>query len=293
MRKICLLLTTLTLPISALAGEPGGSAKPVETLPRTAKWNMHYDDDSCSIWGQFGAGKNEVLVRMSRYQPGSVTELVLYGQRFAKQSVYSKVLTDFNSDGTNTVAWAMNGKSDKLPLVMLGNRDLAERTLDKPAAMLPDLSAEQQDAVENVTLRIGREKPFLLPISPAAGVWGALRTCTTNLVKLWGFDPDQQAHLQRTAMPITSPANWVVSNDYPDKALYSGISGVVHFRLDVGSEGQVEACHIQMASKGPEFAQVTCAAIQKRAKFTPALDQAGKPVRSYFVAQVRWLNSPP
>ena len=246
------------------------------------------------MWGQFGAGKKMVSLRMTEYQPRGVPEIALYGERFFTLAPYSKVTTDFNSDGTRTDHMAFNGKSDKLPVVLIGHVDMADREAGKPEpgkfdTDLPDLTPEQEDAVQDLTIRIGSEKPIRLPLSPAAGVWGALRTCTASLVKTWGFDPEQQAKLKTPPRPITDPQRWIVSDDYPDKALDKGMNGIVRLRLDIAADGTVEACHVQMQSKPQDFSAVTCANLLKRAKLSPALDTTGKPVRSFYVASVRWV----
>lgn len=249
---------------------------------------MHYDDDSCSMWGQFGEGKAQVAMRMTRYQPGSATELALYGKRFASGAQYSDVETDFKSDGTSSKGRGIHGKSDKLPLMLLGMRDLSDRP-DRHDLEWSSLSSLEQDTIADVTIRIGNETPLRLPLSPAAGVWGALRTCTDNLVRRWGFDPAEQASLSRAATPLDSPRKWLRSDDYPTGAILGGQIGVVHFRLEVAADGSVSACHVQMESKPHDFSAATCAALSRRARFAPALDRHGQAVRSYYVNGVNWL----
>lgn len=288
LRQASLLFATLAL---TLVNPVAAKDKPVEVLTRTAKWDMHYDDDSCSIWGQFGEGKAQIAIRMTRYQPDSATELALYGQRLLNKAPYVKVATDFNSDGTSTTFPALSGKAEKLPLLLLGTRDLADRQRsfdDSVASLAPD----QQDGIASLTITIGGDKPIHLPLSPAAGVWGAMRTCTTNLVRTWGFDPDEQASLSRRASPLVSPQKWLRSDDYPNKALETGQIGVVRFRLDIAPDGTVSGCHVQMQSKPHDFSAVTCRAIELRARFDPALDKQGKAVRSYFVGAVNWVMHP-
>jgi periplasmic protein TonB len=84
----------------------------------------------------------------------------------------------------------------------------------------------------------------------------------------------------------------VRSSDYPFEALLRGNNGIVHFRLDVAENGDVSGCQIQAASRPADFATATCKALTSRAKFSPAINQQGQAIRSYYVNTVRWIVGP-
>ena len=64
--------------------------------------------------------------------------------------------------------------------------------------------------------------------------------------------------------------------------------GLVGVELDVGIDGRVSACRIVETSDSPALDHATCAIIQRRARFLPAIDGKGRPVPDRWRQRVRW-----
>jgi protein TonB len=69
--------------------------------------------------------------------------------------------------------------------------------------------------------------------------------------------------------------------------LRQGRQGMVEFRLVVDEQGQVANCHVDLDTPGP-FGEATCNAISRRARFKPALDAEGRPMRALYVCSVEF-----
>jgi len=79
------------------------------------------------------------------------------------------------------------------------------------------------------------------------------------------------------------------TDDYPQEALVRDQQGTAQFLLLIGTDGKVAACHVVKASGVPSLDGMGCQAIRQRARFKPALDRNGKPVRSaYTTPPVSW-----
>jgi len=78
-------------------------------------------------------------------------------------------------------------------------------------------------------------------------------------------------------------------SDYPDKSIMDGHNGLVQFRLDIDAAGAVAGCYVLHRTNPDDFADLTCRLIRQRAKFSPALDRDGKPVKSFFISKVRFV----
>jgi hypothetical protein len=259
---------------------------PVETLASTGRWEMNYDADSCHLISNFGSGDAQVTAMFTRYQPGDPFELKLFGKRFERGgAVRVPVTTDFASDGTTFRGDALRGNAGELPLLVVGKRYLVEWQGEAP----PAISPEQERSVRSVTVQVGRGRPFRLALGSMAAPMNAMRTCTANLVRSWGFDPAEQAGLSRQAVPLNDPAQWLDGDDFPNSANLLGQNGIVQFRLAIEADGAISNCAVQSATAGSDFATTTCRAVTRRARFQPALNAAGQPVRSYYVQAVRWL----
>lgn len=272
-----------TVPNAAIAKE-----RAPETLTRSGSWVVNYDRDACQLLAQFGAGKDMLVMRVTRYEPGDSFDFGLYGRRLASIDIRSEAKVDFGLRQTPVVLQAMNGKAGNLPLVMFGSTRLDGWQRAAPGEIGPSLSAQQESAVSGVTVKIRGKKPFRLEFGSLAKPMEQLRSCQTDLLKSWGYDPVIQTTLSKPVRPVTSAAHWLRAADYPMGAVAMGQNGIVQFRLDVDAEGKISGCHVLARTSPDVFADTTCRSVSKRAKLEPALDADGKPVRSFYVQKVRW-----
>lgn len=257
-----------------------------EELAMKGKWELAYEPTFCQLRGEFGEENARVAMQMTRYEPGDQFELRFYGKRFSNHYPFGTAITDFNSDGTSVEGWTMNGTAGNVPVIFLGNRNFVEPLPDNDASVA--VTPEMEAAVTSLTLKAG-SKPAIKLLLPVMGqAMRAMRTCTTELVRHWGFDPDVQAQLTRQVEPLADAGNWIRSEDYPNRALEQGGSGIIRYRLDVDENGQPTNCDVQYRTKSPDFAASTCSLLMQRARFTPALDSSGNAVRSYYVGTVYW-----
>jgi len=262
-----------------------------ETLARTGKWNVNYDRDACHLLAEFGTGKDMLILRLTRYEPGESFELALYGRKLASADARSKMKVDFGLGGAPVEAEAINGTAGNLPLTLFGSTRLDGWKSEGREEIGPSLSPQQEAAVTGLTVKIERKKLFRLDFGSLAKPMEQLRKCQTDLLKSWGFDPVVQTTLAKPARPASSPAVWLRDSDYPSEAIAMGQNGIVQFRLDVDADGRVSGCHVLARTSPDVFADTTCRAVTRRAKLEPALDANGKPVRSFFVQKVRWQMS--
>ncbi|MBO9623429.1 MAG: energy transducer TonB [Sphingomonas sp.] len=92
------------------------------------------------------------------------------------------------------------------------------------------------------------------------------------------------------ARPQGDPATWFSTDDYPTAALRHGTQGTVAFGVEVDRSGNLTRCFIVKSSGSPVLDSATCAIMRERARFAPAIDSAGQPVRSRYLSRVRWQS---
>ncbi|WP_168355867.1 energy transducer TonB [Sphingomonas gei] len=270
------------LPAGAAAKEP----EP-EVLARAAKWQVDYDKEACHLLAKFGEGRHQVIARFTRYKPGDAFDLTLYGSRLLGLNAKVPVTVAFGAGGSTVIGEAMTGTAgEETPLLVLTNLRLDGRPGD--AADAPGVTPAQESAIAEATFVIPRKRAFRLGFGSLGQPLAALRACQADLLRHWGFDPQVQARLSRPAMPVAEPTGWINGFDYP-QAMRVGNNVLVRFRLDLDSAGAVSACHVLYRSKPDDFADVACRAVSERARFRPALDAEGKPVRSFYIDEIRWL----
>jgi TonB family protein len=274
---------------AALPGLPPALAKPVETLARSGKWIVDYDQDACHLLAQFGTGKGEVVMRMTRYDLGPSFKLSLYGARFDAYSVRGLAKLDFGLGGKPIETGGMSGSVGETKAIFLSNVRLDGWKPGAPGETGPTITAAQEAAVSGMTVQIAGKKPFRLEFGSLGSPFAQLRSCQADLVKSWGYDPAEQAALSRRIKQINGFRDWLKSSDYPDEATSKGYNGLVQIRLDVDPAGQVAGCRVLNRTNPDVFADLTCRAVTKRAKFQPALDAQGRPVRAFEVYSIVWV----
>ena len=274
---------------SCVASTAALAAREPQSLARTGRWVMDYDADSCQLISAFGTDKDAVTFVLNRFEPADDFYLDLIGKRFDLDPTMPQTIVDFGPiDNPRPITTTFGMNSDTPALLSLHD-DLLDRGNSPPGVTFPAITPEQEAAVTYVVVRQGAHKPIRLELGSMGAPMRAMRTCIDDLVRSWGFDPAVQAALSRHPVSIGSPGDWLRSGDYPGAMLTVGGQGLVQFRLDIDEQGAVTGCHIQGHTKPEGFTALTCRLITKRAKFRPALDMSGKPVKSYNVNRVRWI----
>ncbi|MCF2514490.1 energy transducer TonB [Sphingomonas sp. G124] len=78
------------------------------------------------------------------------------------------------------------------------------------------------------------------------------------------------------------------TDDYPQSAIRNEEQGTTAVRLSIGTDGRVTDCSITGSSGSSALDAATCNILRRRARFTPAKDQAGNPISDTFSQRIRW-----
>ena len=285
---ICAAITSLLV-----ASVPTSAAdQPVISLARTSKWEIKYNPDSCQLLAGFGSSEQRVIFVLTREQPGDWFDLQLFGRPLKYGETDMPVELTFEPDGKPTknrgISLTMSG-GEKLPVVRLHGLRLDGWDDWKHPELIRPVTPARESAITAIGFKPAGGKRYRLETGSMGAPMAAVRSCTDDLIKTWGYDPAVEASLQRRPAPIGSPASWLRTEDYPTKSLAQGHNGLVRYRLDVDPAGMPIGCRVLYRTNPDEFADTTCKLLVQRARFAPALDGAGKPVKSFYTGDVRWM----
>lgn len=275
------VLLLCILPGVAMASEP-------EQLEREGKWVADYDENACHLIAQFGTGDKAVYARFTRYQPGDSFNFDVISKRLRSPEARSDAKVDFGLGAAAQKQNVLRGQVGDRPAVYFRSLRLDGWEWSSEQDTAPAITPEQEKQVADVAVTVPGARPFRLNFGSLDKPMEALRTCMTNLVQSWGYDPAVDTALSRRVAPLESPAKWLRASDYPESALRGGHNGVVQFRVDVDPNGAIAGCHVLARTEPDDFADFTCKLVTRRGKFEPALDAAGRPTRSYFITRVQW-----
>lgn len=82
------------------------------------------------------------------------------------------------------------------------------------------------------------------------------------------------------------------NSDYPRKAGDDGVEGVVTVHFTVGADGRVSGCKVVDSSGNGELDSTTCTLIERRFRYEPARDGAGRPVADVTGWKQEWWIGP-
>lgn len=268
---------------------------PAAPLKREGKWVLNYADGACHLSGAFGTASDQVIIHFSQAGPGQWLRLNLYGKPLGKSfSTFSEARVSFLPT-TEKPNWrpVTNGTIKRpegiLPAVFLGGIRLDNRSSPEGDELeLPPVDAATEQAVYALSVTKRGGGALIFDLQTMGPPMQAMRVCIDNLIRHWGFDPAELQTRQSRATPTGNPAKWATTDDYPAKMVFNGTSAFVTFKVNVDERGSVADCVVLEATNPPEIGSHTCRLIEKRAKFAPARDKDGKPVKDFYVNRVFW-----
>jgi protein TonB len=84
--------------------------------------------------------------------------------------------------------------------------------------------------------------------------------------------------ISKAAAARGNPASWVTNDDYPPAALRAGDQGSVGIAFEVNPQGRVVNCNVTSSSGSSLLDQTTCRLVERRGRYSPALDAGGNPI---------------
>jgi TonB family protein len=284
------------LAVAALIASPA-QARRLRTMQPTSQWVVNYDEDTCRLAREFGDGKQRLTVIFEQFVPGDIFQLMFLGRAFdpAAVSTGSKATIRFGpnelADEDNSVTLVTVGPQ---PGVLLGafQRLAAPSAQEKLAGKqasdakrpyeYPPIGSAREHAA--TWLQLSKVLPYDIELEtgPMDRPLDALRQCSWDTVKSWGLSIEEQKGLTQKAYPSVPSSSWLNSSDYPPEMLKQGYEGIVNFRLIVDASGVPISCHVQSSTRPKAFDDVVCQQVLKHARFHPALDAQGRPVKSYY-----------
>jgi len=266
--------------IAALLAAAGLAAAPPapEAPPRapTKGWVVDYADTFCSASREYGDAQNPLLFVLRPSPTGELLQLFVIRPSHYVSAEHIPVTLDYA------------GRTEKTTALVYGSHKTSRRFL------LVNLGGEAATAVAKAKTVAIRSKDgdfaFAVPGMPQA--MAALETCNADLRALWNISDEKRASIAVPAKPAASLASWVGPEDYPAQALREDVGGSSKVLLFVNEQGKVADCLLVETSGNASLDAMTCIAMRDRGKFQPALDGAGKPMRSVYRQKISWRLSP-
>ena len=259
----------LTSALLLLQPAIASAAAPLQPI---SKWNISEGDTLCIASRSYGSPAGPVSLSIVPSPNGQSYEL-LVGSKYTsgERATEEEGSVDFGSGPIK--AWALFYQT-------------VNRTSDVHDFRIPAPEMNQATSAPSMSLHIAGSSDFTFALDSMTDVLDHLLACRAELNRRWNID-GKNAEI---STPARGDLRSVFSaEDYPLQALEGGLEGKGQYLLLIDQRGKVAGCDVLQPTGVPVLDVTACAVIENKAKFTPALDGSGKPVRDTIVTPpINW-----
>lgn len=287
----CLMLLAALVPGAAGAQDAG-----TIVLEPASAWNASYRDGLCRLSRMFGpAGQQHALV-FEQTAPNAIFSMSVAGPGLSDVDAGRKLRLAFGPGGPGSDQDIVKNRNAEFGAVVF-LKDLALNPGEVTAASITDgigfavniagVDIESARPLREITLSQGGQT-LVFRTGSLAAPFGVLNDCTSHILSTWGIDPEAHRTAQRsTRLREVQKVARTIQEKYPLQALIEARGGVVGVAVLVDAEGTPTECRITNDSGDRGLNAVACGGLMK-ARFDPALDAEGKPMKSYWMTRITY-----
>lgn len=283
----------LLLAIAGAQACLSGSADAQDAVLRlepSTPWNLDYAEDSCALRRGFTDGTHSAFLEMRQFAPDAVFRFMIYSDDMdvGEEGADYVVNPDSQSRQGREAFPIYIGETGK-GMVFSGGIGELDETGEERSDLSVEERATRESAIAGVTLLQAFEQPIRLETGPLNAPMEGMRACLDELLTHWGIDVQAHRTLTREVQPRRVDRllreMW---HSYPARALGGGYQAALRLRLIVNTDGRVDECNVQAAVGLDDFHESACRTLRNYARFEPALDANGIPIRSYWTTSVSY-----
>ncbi|UAB79110.1 TonB family protein [Erythrobacter sp. SCSIO 43205] len=290
-----------------LAGlsSPAEAAKEPVVLKARTPWNVDFGETKCRLARAFGEGEDKHVLLVDQHSPSSGASVTVAGPSFRRFTSRKETLVALGDATEPFEAPGMKAELGPIgyglvfsniyflkdqPAVLIEARKAGsdnEGTDNDPVRISGQLDSEFGADIEYLSFKQG-SREVRLETGPLGEAFEVLNTCTSDMLKDWGFDVETQRLVAKG--PVWTNRDAVtrrIVDSYPRAALRRGESAILRMRVTIDEQGGVEDCVINEVTRTETLESPACEQMQK-AEFEPAVNVVGQPVRSFFTTSITY-----
>ena len=291
MRLKAMMLAALACAAPALAQEPEAGASTVE-LRASSPWQVSFENGVCRAGRLFEAGGKSHVLTFEQIAPTGSVDVMIVGSAIESielgQPIQIRIADTLLVESPNFTKGQIEDFGASITIMQLGLKP--SPTIDETATPMPfgrGIDLEALADADRISITQNGERVEVIT-GPLRDVFQVLNDCTAHILKTWGFDA---AKLQTAEVgpQILNPLSHArkVQEAYPVRALRNREQGTVGVLVKIDEEGRVYECEIISDSGSKDLNNAACTGMMI-AKFEPAKDKAGEPLKSYFSTRISY-----
>ena len=272
-----------------------------ETATRLAPlrpWNIDFSENRCRLSRLFGTEKEPHLIFFEQAAPSGGFGLTFAGSQLKRFGRVSDVSLGAERDEPiEPIERFYHGDVAGIgPAIIIADYQIGrfdETSVDakEKGDEIPRLSTAGIDLDEAATIDrfvLTREEDVVsFETGDMMPAFQALNVCTSDLLRSWGLDPDEHQAYRSPVWTNRISVSKRIARYYPRDALNRGEMGVFRMRVIVEKDGAVSDCFLEASTESARLNSPACRQM-RRAKFEPARDAQGEPMRSFYSTSVSY-----
>ncbi|MCJ1960313.1 TonB family protein [Novosphingobium mangrovi (ex Hu et al. 2023)] len=288
--------------VCGLLTAPDAQAKPdTFVLEASSPWNVDWADNACLLQRMYGEGEEGVLLRFMNFTPDYTYQIQLTGGPAKLNLPHRDIdvaFAPFPSYEADAIAAKVDDTYDSLLFtteIAIDHDELDRMDADQRASALakgeepnPHFVRPVAGEVDHFDVDLG---PRTLRFNTGAleKPLAALRTCTRDLLRQWGVDPDVQDQVAYEARPAgDGELRRQMGLKFPRNLIRKGAQARVNVVVTVDPQGKMQGCRVPLSQNDPRFDELVCERMTNLT-FEPARLADDTPVTSYWAVTATFI----
>jgi TonB family protein len=236
--------------------------------PPVKPWTLDYGETACTAVRDYGDAAAPLSFALRPSPSDEVVRLMIVRPGHGFEAHQLDVRTNLGGKAAKTTALRFGSKTKPVVYVWIN----VHRADLEPLRAAGEIDVSGKDLDERLAL-------------PGIGaVLDSLDTCNADLRTYWNVEAPP-AHPAEPLKPLT---DYFSEDDYPAQSLNQEDSGKSLVMMMIDETGAVRDCLVEQTSGVAALDAMTCNVFRQRAKFHPATDAGGKPVKSVLTRPIAW-----
>lgn len=273
-----------------LPGALAMSEKAERLAPQTA-WNLEYGEARCRLARWFGEEARPHLLIMEQAGPRRQFTLTIAGPQMRSfQRTDSFWLGMERDEPVEEINFFGRSELDGVgDAIVIGSHDIGP-TLKRGTVRAAGIDLDEAASIDRLVIRNGR-RIVSFETGNMGEVFAALNQCTDALLIRWGLDPMQHRAYVPAHLLDRDELKGRIEARYPRPALSRREEAIVSFTVIVEVDGSVSQCMVDNATPAENLESPACQEMAT-ARFEPARDAEGQPMRSYMSTAITYSMTP-
>lgn len=242
-------------------------------LRPSGPWNVEYAERLCILSRPFKRGDETVLLVIRPAMFSSQVRVLIMEPAGSGKAAFGKA--QMTMDGAGAV-------EERYVQAFSNQISMLVTAIDTESDKLEPMRADKP-----LRILAGKTDVTVAPTSFAKAM-DALDTCQRDLLVEWGMARELVDAIASFPKIDGGLISLFRVDDYPSESIRESQQGTSEVRFWVGTDGRPKDCTIVNSSGHRKLDVRTCAIIEQRGKFKPAVRKDGAVIEAISFARVRW-----